>query len=65
MFNYIILWGSDRACDIIGLTGLTTVIGQHGAIECPYQGSFSAGIIFWALVLIALLLIPRIVTRRR
>jgi hypothetical protein len=65
MLKIIILWGADRVCNIVDLTGLSTVVGHPGNSECLYQGSYSVGIIFWAITGIVLLLLPRIGRKRR
>jgi hypothetical protein len=57
MLDQIILWGADRVCNIVDLTGLESVIGHPGNSRCPYQGSRNAGIIFWAVTGIVLLLV--------
>ncbi|HYL47914.1 MAG TPA: hypothetical protein VET84_00965 [Stellaceae bacterium] len=52
----VVLLGADQVCRIANFLGLTVDI-KTGAIACPYSGSYAAGIIFWALVLIFLLLL--------
>ena len=55
----LLLWGADQVCSIANFLGLTVDV-KSGIMRCAYSGSYTAGVIFWALVFILVLFLIRV-----
>jgi len=55
MFQQVLLWGSDRVCDFVDITGLSVAETSTG--RCIFHNDTNAGIIFWAAIAMIVILV--------